>query len=107
MTVIKLEQENSEIRTKIKELNQDLNNRMEKLRYLSNIPKKKNEKRPLSSQIETATQEELNNDKILNRLKIEEEKLQKRLDQISEPSYFMDLKSKIEGLLTKIEKTKK
>jgi hypothetical protein len=55
----------------------------------------------------TALAEIKNNEKILERIKIEQDKLEERIEVVSNPNYMLDLREKINATKMLIEKTKK
>ena len=90
-----IENENVTIRKELKHLNEHLTRLLEYVRDQNLVKGKKKEERPTSQRMRARDEEIKNSDKQIKNLVYEHQKLTKRIEQVSNPRYEMDLKTQI------------
>ncbi|CAI2358816.1 unnamed protein product [Moneuplotes crassus] len=89
----------------LKKMNEDLNKLID---YIKDIDiKKKDQDRPVSQLLKVRNEEIKNSDKQMMNLMVEHQRLKARLEQVSNPTYMIDLKTNISQADARIKQLKR
>ena len=104
--MIFVDNQNKKLRKELKKMNDNLNNLLDYIKDL-NLKKKKKQDKPIDQVLRTRNEEIKNSDKQMMNLMNEHQRLQKRLEEVSNPNYMIDLRNSIKEAEDKIKELKK